>query len=85
MSNNVPSRLALPKSALASVIAESLPAGIACSADSVDVISEACLEFIQLMGTETAEVCDKAERKLMKPQDVITALNVRYVLCLLNS
>ena len=77
--------LGLPKATVSKVIKDNLLGeNVRCSNDIITLICDCCVEFIQMIATESNGVCLKGNKKTISPQHVIEALKVRYLYCSLH-
>jgi histone H3/H4 len=72
--------LSLPKATITKVIKDCLEGeGIRCSNETRDLICECCVEFIQMVASESNEICNKGNKKTISPEHVFEALkNLGY-------
>eukprot|EP01122_Echinamoeba_exundans_P016588 TRINITY_DN8458_c0_g1_i1.p1 TRINITY_DN8458_c0_g1~~TRINITY_DN8458_c0_g1_i1.p1 ORF type:complete len:203 (+),score=68.21 TRINITY_DN8458_c0_g1_i1:25-633(+) len=68
--------LALPKATVGKLIKEVLPADIKCAPEARDLIADCCLEFVQLLSSESNDICSKEGKKLISPEHIVKALEV---------
>ncbi|OQV19472.1 putative Protein Dr1 [Hypsibius exemplaris] len=64
---------AIPRAALNKLIKEILPS-LRVSAETRDLISACCTEFIHLVASEANDICEKQQRKTITPEHVVEAL-----------
>ena len=55
---------------------ELLPADIVISKEALNLIIECCVEFIQLVASESNEICEQETKKTIIPEHIQTALAV---------
>ncbi|KAG9160053.1 hypothetical protein Leryth_005782 [Lithospermum erythrorhizon] len=58
------------------IIKEMLPPDVRVARDAQDLIIDCCVEFINLISSESNEVCSREERKTIAPEHVLKALQV---------
>ncbi|PRQ74594.1 Histone-fold-containing protein [Rhodotorula toruloides] len=66
--------VALPKSTINKLIAESLPAGFSAAKEVKDLMAECCKEFLLAVSSEANEICEKDSKKTMLPDHILSAL-----------
>ncbi|RDX72023.1 Protein Dr1-like protein, partial [Mucuna pruriens] len=66
----------LPKATMTKIIKEMLPPDVRVARDAQDLLIECCVEFINLISSESNEVCNKEERRTIAPEHVLKALGV---------
>jgi len=66
----------LPKATMTKIIKEMLPADVRVARDTQDLLIECCVEFINLISSESNEVCNREERRTIAPEHVLKALEV---------
>ncbi|GLU13317.1 hypothetical protein SLE2022_299570 [Rubroshorea leprosula] len=66
----------LPKATMTKIIKEMLPADVRVARDAQDLLIECCVEFINLVSSESNEVCSKEEKRTIAPEHVLKALQV---------
>ncbi|KAL5725949.1 Down-regulator of transcription 1 [Ranunculus cassubicifolius] len=66
----------LPKATMFKIIKEMLPRDVRVARDAQDLIVECCVEFINLVSSESNEVCSKEEKRTIAPEHVLKALEV---------
>ncbi|XP_057472567.1 protein Dr1 homolog isoform X2 [Actinidia eriantha] len=66
----------LPKATMTKIIKEMLPPDVRVARDAQDLLIECCVEFINLISSESNEVCSKEEKKTIAPEHVLKALQV---------
>ncbi|CAA3023221.1 Dr1 homolog [Olea europaea subsp. europaea] len=64
----------LPKATMTKIIKEMLPPDVRVARDAQDLIIECCVEFINLISSESNEVCGREERRTIAPEHVLKAL-----------
>ncbi|XP_019437094.1 PREDICTED: protein Dr1 homolog isoform X2 [Lupinus angustifolius] len=64
----------LPKATMTKIIKEMLPPDVRVARDTQDLLIECCIEFINLLSSESNEVCGKEERRTIAPEHVLKAL-----------
>ncbi|KAE9587484.1 hypothetical protein Lal_00031771 [Lupinus albus] len=64
----------LPKATMTKIIKEMLPPDVRVARDTQDLLIECCIEFINLLSSESNEVCSKEERRTIAPEHVLKAL-----------
>ncbi|XP_062192704.1 protein Dr1 homolog isoform X2 [Phragmites australis] len=67
--------VSLPKSTMFKIIKEMLPADVRVARDAQDLLVECCVEFINLLSSESNEVCSREEKKTIAPEHVLKALS----------
>ncbi|CAD6244954.1 unnamed protein product [Miscanthus lutarioriparius] len=67
--------VSLPKSTMFKIIKEMLPPDVRVARDAQDLLVECCVEFINLLSSESNEVCSREEKKTIAPEHVIKALS----------
>lgn len=68
--------VSLPKATMFKIIKEMLPPDVRVARDAQDLLVECCVEFINLISSESNEVCGKEEKRTIAPEHVIRALQV---------
>ncbi|CAA0832125.1 Protein Dr1 homolog [Striga hermonthica] len=58
------------------IIKEMLPPDVRVARDTQDLLIECCVEFINLISSESNEVCNREDRKTIAPEHVLKALEV---------
>ncbi|XP_057514461.1 protein Dr1 homolog isoform X2 [Actinidia eriantha] len=58
------------------IIKEMLPPDVRVARDAQDLLIECCVEFINLISSESNEVCNKEEKRTIAPEHVLKALEV---------
>ncbi|KAF5809307.1 putative transcription factor Hap3/NF-YB family [Helianthus annuus] len=66
----------LPKATMTKIIKEMLPPDVRVARDTQDLLIDCCVEFINLVSSESNEVCSKEDRKTIAPEHVLKALQV---------
>ncbi|XP_022921863.1 protein Dr1 homolog isoform X1 [Cucurbita pepo subsp. pepo] len=66
----------LPKATMTKIIKEMLPPDVRVARDAQDLLIECCVEFINLVSSESNEVCSKEEKRTIAPEHVLKALEV---------
>ncbi|KAI4331524.1 hypothetical protein MLD38_029710 [Melastoma candidum] len=66
----------LPKATMTKIIKEMLPPDVRVARDAQDLLIECCVEFINLVSSESNEVCNRAEKRTIAPEHVLKALEV---------
>eukprot|EP00656_Telonema_subtile_P057883 TRINITY_DN9632_c0_g1_i1.p1 TRINITY_DN9632_c0_g1~~TRINITY_DN9632_c0_g1_i1.p1 ORF type:complete len:256 (+),score=69.07 TRINITY_DN9632_c0_g1_i1:137-904(+) len=64
----------LPKSTLTALIKDILPSDLKMPSSAKEVVVEAAMEFLQLLSSEAAEVCNKEKKSKIVPGHVVSAL-----------
>ncbi|KAG5408187.1 hypothetical protein BRARA_B00274 [Brassica rapa] len=64
----------LPKATMTKIIKEMLPADVRVARDAQDLLIECCVEFINLISSESNEVCNKEDKRTIAPEHVLKAL-----------
>lgn len=64
----------LPKATMTKIIKEMLPPDVRVARDTQDLLIECCVEFINLISSESNEVCNREDRKTIAPEHVLKAL-----------
>ncbi|XP_066327217.1 protein Dr1 homolog [Miscanthus floridulus] len=67
--------VSLPKSTMFKIIKEMLPPDVRVARDAQDLLVECCVEFINLLSSESNEVCSREEKKTIAPEHVLKALS----------
>ncbi|XP_058091708.1 protein Dr1 homolog isoform X2 [Magnolia sinica] len=68
--------VSLPKATMFKIIKEMLPPDVRVARDAQDLLVECCVEFINLVSSESNEVCSKEEKRTIAPEHVLKALEV---------
>uniref|UniRef100_A0A251UZ60 Putative histone-fold protein n=1 Tax=Helianthus annuus TaxID=4232 RepID=A0A251UZ60_HELAN len=63
-------------STMTKIIKEMLPPDVRVARDTQDLLIDCCVEFINLVSSESNEVCSKEDRKTIAPEHVLKALQV---------
>ncbi|ONI09047.1 hypothetical protein PRUPE_5G214400 [Prunus persica] len=58
------------------IIKEMLPPDVRVARDAQDLLIECCVEFINLISSESNEVCSREEKRTIAPEHVLKALQV---------
>ncbi|XP_031104423.1 protein Dr1 homolog isoform X1 [Ipomoea triloba] len=66
----------LPKATMTKIIKEMLPPDVRVARDCQDLLIECCVEFINLISSESNEVCNKEDKRTIAPEHVLKALEV---------
>lgn len=66
----------LPKATMTKIIKEMLPPDVRVARDAQDLLIECCVEFINLVSSESNDVCNKEEKRTIAPEHVLKALEV---------
>ncbi|KAK0538826.1 negative cofactor 2 transcription regulator complex subunit ncb2 [Tilletia horrida] len=66
--------LSLPKATVFKIISEYLPDDVTCSKETRDLLLECCIEFINLISSESNEICERGAKKTIAPEHVVQAL-----------
>uniref|UniRef100_A0A7C9F366 Transcription factor CBF/NF-Y/archaeal histone domain-containing protein n=1 Tax=Opuntia streptacantha TaxID=393608 RepID=A0A7C9F366_OPUST len=66
----------LPKATMTKIIKEMLPPDVRVARDAQDLLIECCVEFINLVSSESNEVCNREEKRTIAPEHVLKALQV---------
>ncbi|KAF5730240.1 protein Dr1 isoform X2 [Tripterygium wilfordii] len=66
----------LPKATMTKIIKEMLPPDVRVARDAQDLLIECCVEFINLVSSESNEVCGREDRRTIAPEHVLKALEV---------
>ncbi|KAH9604752.1 hypothetical protein KSS87_020212 [Heliosperma pusillum] len=64
----------LPKATMTKIIKEMLPAEVRVARDAQDLLIECCVEFINLVSSESNEVCNREDKRTIAPEHVLKAL-----------
>ncbi|XP_022886353.1 protein Dr1 homolog [Olea europaea var. sylvestris] len=64
----------LPKATMTKIIKEMLPPDVRVARDAQDLLIECCVEFINLISSESNEVCNREDKKTIAPEHVLKAL-----------
>ncbi|XP_010936787.1 protein Dr1 homolog isoform X1 [Elaeis guineensis] len=68
--------VSLPKATMSKIIKEMLPPDVRVARDAQDLLVECCVEFINLVSSESNEVCSREEKRTIAPEHVLKALEV---------
>ncbi|KAL3629652.1 Down-regulator of transcription 1 [Castilleja foliolosa] len=66
----------LPKATMTKIIKEMLPPDVRVARDTQDLLIDCCVEFINLISSESNEVCNREDKKTIAPEHVLKALEV---------
>ncbi|KAI3762732.1 hypothetical protein L1987_53173 [Smallanthus sonchifolius] len=66
----------LPKATMTKIIKEMLPPDVRVARDTQDLLIDCCVEFINLVSSESNEVCSREDKKTIAPEHVLKALQV---------
>ncbi|KAL6534962.1 Down-regulator of transcription 1 [Orobanche gracilis] len=67
----------LPKATMTKIIKEMLPPDVRVARDTQDLLIECCVgEFINLISSESNEVCNREDKKTIAPEHVLKALEL---------
>ncbi|CAN8252060.1 unnamed protein product [Cochlearia groenlandica] len=66
----------LPKATMTKIIKEMLPPDVRVARDAQDLLIDCCVEFINLVSSESNDVCNKEDRRTIAPEHVLKALQV---------
>ncbi|MQL87930.1 hypothetical protein Taro_020483 [Colocasia esculenta] len=66
--------VSLPKATMFKIIKEMLPPDVRVARDAQDLLVECCVEFINLLSSESNEVCSREEKRTIAPEHVLQAL-----------
>ncbi|KNA24717.1 hypothetical protein SOVF_013380 isoform B [Spinacia oleracea] len=66
----------LPKATMTKIIKEMLPPDVRVARDAQDLLIECCVEFINLVSSESNDVCNREEKRTIAPEHVLKALEV---------
>ncbi|KAJ9174100.1 hypothetical protein P3X46_017165 [Hevea brasiliensis] len=66
----------LPKATMTKIIKEMLPPDVRVARDAQDLLIECCVEFINLVSSESNEVCSREEKRTIAPEHVVKALQI---------
>ncbi|XP_022736836.1 protein Dr1 homolog isoform X4 [Durio zibethinus] len=61
----------LPKATMTKIIKEMLPPDVRVARDTQDLLIECCVEFINLISSESNEVCNREEKRTIAPEHVL--------------
>ncbi|XP_072964707.1 protein Dr1 homolog [Typha angustifolia] len=68
--------VSLPKATMFKIIKEMLPPDVRVARDAQDLLVECCVEFINLVSSESNDVCNREDKRTIAPEHVIKALEV---------
>lgn len=68
--------MSLPRGSLMRLLRDALPANIVCSGSVGDFLEVICLEFLELISSETNDVCIKRGKKIITYEHVKEALKI---------
>lgn len=68
--------VSLPKATMTKIIKEMLPPDVRVAKDAQDLLVECCVEFINLISSESNEICSKDEKRTIAPEHVLRALEI---------
>lgn len=68
--------VSLPKATMTKIIKEMLPRDVRVARDAQDLLVECCVEFINLVSSESNEICSKEEKRTIAPEHVLRALEI---------
>ncbi|KAH7421991.1 hypothetical protein KP509_13G084800 [Ceratopteris richardii] len=68
--------VSLPKATMTKIIKEMLPKHVRVARDAQDLLVECCVEFINLISSESNEICNREEKRTIAPEHVMKALEV---------
>ncbi|XP_028753731.1 protein Dr1 homolog isoform X1 [Neltuma alba] len=66
----------LPKATMTKIIKEMLPPDVRVARDAQDLLIECCVEFINLVSSESNDVCNREDKRTIAPEHVLKALQV---------
>ncbi|XP_034893443.1 protein Dr1 homolog isoform X1 [Populus alba] len=66
----------LPKATMTKIIKEMLPPDVRVARDAQDLLIECCVEFINLVSSESNDVCSREDKRTIAPEHVLKALEV---------
>lgn len=66
----------LPKATMTKIIKEMLPPDVRVARDAQDLLIECCVEFINLVSSESNDVCNREDKRTIAPEHVLKALEV---------
>ncbi|KAJ6672590.1 PROTEIN DR1-like protein [Salix viminalis] len=66
----------LPKATMTKIIKEMLPPDVRVARDAQDLLIECCVEFINLVSSESNDVCSREDKRTIAPEHVLKALQV---------
>ncbi|KAK1322462.1 hypothetical protein QJS10_CPA03g00424 [Acorus calamus] len=62
--------VSLPKATMFKIIKEMLPPDVRVARDTQDLLVECCVEFINLISSESNEVCCREDKRTIAPEHV---------------
>ncbi|EFJ12470.1 hypothetical protein SELMODRAFT_227538 [Selaginella moellendorffii] len=68
--------VSLPKATMTKIIKEMLPPEVRVARDAQDLLVDCCVEFINLISSESNEICNKEEKRTIAPEHVLKALEI---------
>lgn len=68
--------VSLPKATMTKIIKEMLPAHVRVTRDAQDLLVECCVEFINLISSESNDICYKEEKRTIAPEHVLESLKI---------
>jgi len=68
--------VSLPRATMFKIIKEMLPPDVRVAKDAQDLLVECCVEFINLLSSESNDVCGREEKRTIAPEHVLSALEV---------
>ncbi|XP_072980002.1 protein Dr1 homolog isoform X1 [Typha angustifolia] len=68
--------VSLPKATMCKIIKEMLPPDVRIARDTQDLLVECCVEFINLVSSESNDVCNREDKRTIAPEHVLKALEV---------
>ncbi len=54
-----------------------IPVDMTCAKETKDLLTECCVEFVQLISSEANDICEKESRKTIGADHIIRALEVK--------
>ena len=72
----IPQAFCFTLATVTKLIQDLLPPDIAIAKESLNLIIECCVEFIQLVASESNEICECETKKTIIPEHIQTALSV---------
>jgi len=64
----------LPRATVTKLIKEILPEDVKCSGETIDLILSCCVEFIQIISTQSNEICTNEAKKMIAPEHIVKSL-----------
>jgi len=64
----------LPRATINKLIREALPQDVKCTAETQKLMVQCCMEFLQLLSSESNDVCKDNNKKMISPEHVLAAL-----------